>query len=307
MKWFLSKRVIPHGLVGLGALALLAALFGLSLAHRPMPRQPERIALWDGEGTDEASQAYIMVYRPAKENGCAVIICPGGGYGALVLESEGTQIARWLAQRGIVGVVLEYRLPNGQPEIPLLDAQRAIRLVRAKADEWGCHPNRIGILGFSAGGHLAATASTRFDAGDPHAQDAIARESSRPDFSILIYPVITMGPHTDRGTRQTLLGPEPDPETVEMYSCEKWVTKETPPALLIHALDDSVVSPVNSELYVQALRSRQIPVEYLEWPTGGHGLGYGGPRRKQWQNEVLRWLGTQKMIPGGTGRSPFAK
>lgn len=296
------------GIIALVALVLLAVLLGLSRVHRAMPRQPERIALWGGQtppgnGTHVGTRAFVTVHRPAKENGCAVLICPGGGYGALVLEAEGRQIAHWLAENGIIGVVLEYRFPKGHPERPLLDARQAIRLIRSMAPEWGCDPDRIGILGFSAGGHLAAATSTRFDAGDPQAPDAIGRESSRPDFSILIYPVITMGPHTDPGTRHALLGPEPSPEAQDLYSNEKWVTDKTPPAILIHALDDSVVSPINSELYVQALRSKQVPVEHLEWPTGGHGLGYGGPLRTQWQNEVLRWLGSQNMIPGGNDRN----
>ena len=182
-----------------------------------------------------------------------------------------------------------------------MDAKRAIRYVRMKAKNWGVDPHRIGILGFSAGGHLAATASTHFDKGNPTAEDPIKRESSRPDFSVLIYPVITMGPHTDKGTQQCLLGMEPSQSSMAFYSPEKWVTEETPPALLIHALDDSAVSPINSELYVQALRSKQVPVDYIECPAGGHGLGYGGPLWTQWQNEVLRWLGSQNMIPGGNG------
>lgn len=279
----------------LAAFGLIAVILLSTPVNKDSVRPPERIALWEGaapvgDGAFAATGAFITVHFPAQTNGTAVVVCPGGGYGAIGLGAEGDGTAQWLAKNGMVGVVLEYRLPYGNPAIPLLDAQRAIRRVRSKATEWGCDPHRIGILGFSAGGHLAATASTHFDAGDPSSADPVRRTSSRPDFSILIYPVITMGPLTDTGTRQNLLGPNPSAEWIEEYSNEKQVTDQTPPAFLIHARDDRIVSSANSELYLNALQDRQIPADYLEMPSGGHGLGYGGPLWAVWQTRVLDWL-----------------
>ncbi|MGO9113263.1 MAG: alpha/beta hydrolase [Thermoguttaceae bacterium] len=180
---------------------------------------PEQLALWTtqapvGDGKFEATNAFITVHRPVPEkaNGAAMVICPGGGYGGLVTGAEGHGIAEWLNQHGITGIVLEYRLPRGRSFVPLLDAQRAIRTVRLNAKQWGIDPARIGIIGFSAGGHLASTASTHFDDGDPKATDPVNRVSCRPDFAILIYPLITMGEKTHGGSKAILLGRNPKPE-----------------------------------------------------------------------------------------------
>ena len=265
--------------------------------------KPERIALWTdqapvGNGKFAPANAFITVHRPAKANGTAVVICPGGGYGRLVTAPEGHGIARWLNDHGITGAVLEYRLPNGNPSVPLLDAQRAIRTVRSKAREWGCDPHRIGIIGFSAGGHLAATAATHFDAGDLTAADPIQRLQCRPDFAILIYPVISMGPATHGGSKRNLLGPNPTPATVELFSNEKQVTDRTPPTFLAHAQDDNMVTPNNSQLFFDALQAHQVAAKYLKLPNGGHGLnGYQGPMWEAWQTQSLLWLAAQKLIP----------
>ncbi len=264
---------------------------------------PDRIPLWNGSapqgnGTFQPEDAWISVHRPPQPNGTAIVICPGGGYGVLVNEPEGHGIARWLNHHGITGVVLDYRLPAGRSRVPLLDAQRALRTVRARAADWQLDPERIGILGFSAGGHLASTAATHFDAGDPQATDPFARISCRPDFAILIYPVITMGDKTHAGSKQNLLGPDPDAKWVEHFSNEKQVTAETPPTFLAHAVNDAPVPPDNSRLFLAALRAHNVPARYLELPSGGHGLdGYQGPMWDAWQRQSLDWLRDMSFLP----------
>jgi acetyl esterase/lipase len=226
------------------------------------------------------------------------VICPGGGYGALMKDPEGHGIAAWLNRHGITGVVLEYRLPAGRSYVPLLDAQRAIRTVRGNAKKWDIDPWRIGIMGFSAGGHLASTAGTHFDDGDPDATDAVDRISSRPDFMILVYPVITMGEKTHQGSKDNLLGKDPSPKLVELFSNEKQVTARTPPTFLAHAVDDTPVPPDNSESFYMALQAQKVAAQYLELPSGGHGLnGYKGPMWDAWQEKSLAWLADLKIAP----------
>lgn len=280
---------------------LLAVLF--SGSSRSEAKDPERIGLWDGraalgDGKVQDAEVWITVYRPAKPNGAAVVICPGGGYGGHAIQPEGHGIAAWLNSHGMAGIVLEYRLPAGRHQVPLLDAQRAIRTVRLNAEVWEIDPARIGIIGFSAGGHLAGTAATHFDDGDPKSTDGVDRVSCRPDFAILIYPVITMGEKTHQGSKQNLLGKEPSPELIELYSNEKQVTAATPPIFLAHAQDDAVVVPANSQLLFEALQSRKIPCEYLKLASGGHGLnGYKGPMWDAWQERSLAWLAEMKLLP----------
>lgn len=264
--------------------------------EHPLPKA--RVLLWPdtapvGDGTRERTDAAMTVFLPPKEiaTGAAVVICPGGGYATLVSTHEGSFIARWLNEHGIAGIVLEYRLPRGRHAVPLSDAQRALRLVRANAADWNIATNRIGIMGFSAGGHLAATAGTHFDAGDPKAKDAAERESCRPDFLILAYPVINILQTSRRKSESALLGPDPLPELVECYSNARQVTDQTPPAFLAHARDDQVVPPSNCAEFRDALKAHNIPVEYLELPSGGHGLnGYKGPMWDAWQRGSLEWL-----------------
>ena len=269
--------------------------------------EPLKVPLWpDGrapvaEGKVEEAEAFLVVHRPANPDpkAPAAVICPGGGYGGLVMGAEGHGIAKWLNAHGITGVVLRYRLPKGRPFVPLLDAQRALRTVRARAAEWGCHPNRVGIIGFSAGGHLASTAATHSDDGDANASDRIERQGCRPDFAILVYPVITMGEKTHGGSRRNLLGPSPTPELVALFSNEKQVTSKTPPAYLAHARDDGPVSCENSRLFHRALEMATVPTEYLELPSGGHGLnGYKGPMWDAWQAGSLKWLRAQNFLSG---------
>ena len=206
----------------------------------------ERISLWNsqapiGNGEFEKADAWITHYAPAKPNGAAVVICPGGGYGGLAVNPEGHGIARWLNSHGIAGIVLEYRLPAGRTYVPLLDVQRAMRTTRANAEKWKINPSQIGVIGFSAGGHLASTAATHFDDGNSKSADLVDRVSCRPDFAILIYPVISMGEKTHQGSKNNLLGKDPSEKLVELFSNEKQVTAKTPPAFLAHAKDDFVV------------------------------------------------------------------
>jgi len=290
---------------------LLAGLIAAApLAAGPAaeaPPGPPKLALWPGQapvgdGTFEAASPSITIHRPPPEkaNGAAVVICPGGGYGGLVAGPEGHGIAQWLVRHGIAGVVLEYRLPRGRPFVPLLDAHRAVRTVRARARPWNIDPKRIGIMGFSAGGHLASTAGTHFDEGDPKAADPIERVSCRPDFMILVYPVITMSAKTHGGTKANLLGRNPTPEMVDLFSNEKQVTGRTPPAFLAHAKDDKPVDPDNSRNFHEALQAHKVAAQYLELPEGGHGLnGYKGPMWDAWQQGALEWLAAQDLIPRG--------
>lgn len=194
--------------------------------------------------------------------------------------------------------MLEYRLPAGRTFVPLLDAQRAIRTVRTNAKEWQNDPTKVGIMGFSAGGHLASTAATHFDKGNPSAADFVDRASSRPDFAILVYPVITMGEKTHPGSKKNLLGSEPSEKMVELFSNEKQVTDKTPPTFLAHAKDDGPVPPENSRMFYESMQAHKVSGQYVELPSGGHGLnGYRGPMWDEWQMKSLAWLSQLKLIP----------
>ena len=255
----------------------------------------ERIALWAGrapigEGQFEDSEAWISVYRAANANGACALICPGGSYSGLALDGEGYPVAEWLAHHGITGIILEYRLPHGRTLVPLLDAQRAIRTIRMNAEQWSLDPTRLGLIGFSAGGHLASTAATQFDDGAVATNDMVERYSSRPDFLILVYPLITMGAETHGASRLNLLGLSPSAAEVDAFSNEKQVTCKTPPSFLVHAADDIDVSCANSRAFFNALRAANVCAEYLELPTGGHGLCFGGALWEEWQEKSLLWL-----------------
>ena len=213
---------------------LFAAIVASSLvAHAG---EPLRTSIWQnqapvGDGKFEQAKVTITLHLPdpSKATGMGVVICPGGGYGGKVLEGEGHGIARWLTNNGIAGVVLDYRLPQGNYQRPLLDAQRAIRYVRAHAKEWNINPDRIGLMGFSAGGHLASSVGTHFDSGNKNSTDRVEQQSSRPDFMVLVYPVISLGEKGHGGSRNNFLGPSPSADLVELFSNEKQVTKTTPP------------------------------------------------------------------------------
>jgi acetyl esterase/lipase len=245
----------------------------------------------------------ITPFLPAKEaaSGAAVVICPGGGYGGLAMAKEGMEVARWMQQRGIAGFVLRYRCGGGknQQPVPLEDAQRAIRMVRQRADEWNIDPERVGILGFSAGGHLASTAATMFDDGKPDAPDAIDRRSSRPAFAVLVYPVISMKEGvTHGGSRQNLLGRDADEALVERWSTEEQVTDKTPPTFLIHASDDEAVPVKNSLLFYEAAVAHCVPAELHVYQEGGHGFGMlrGDRPADKWPELLEPWLKKHDMI-----------
>ena len=242
----------------------------------------------------------IAVFLPSLKNatGQAVVICPGGGYWILAYDWEGTDIAKWLNANGIAAIVLKYRLPVSKSNVvphksPLLDAQRAMRLVRYHAGEWNINPDKIGIMGFSAGGHLASTLSTHFDRGIPESKDPVDQMSCRPDFSILIYPVISFtGDYIHTGSRIALIGENPEPELITYYSNELQIKEDTPPAFLIHSGDDTTVPVENSISYFSALRARQIPAEMHIYPYGEHGfsLAIGKGYLATWTDRCIDWI-----------------
>jgi len=236
---------------------------------------------------------------PAKATGAAMIICPGGGYGGLA-PHEGEGYAKWLSGNGITAFVLKYRLGSHGYRHPVMlqDAARAVRTIRADAAKWKVDPKRVGIIGSSAGGHLASTLLTHFDAGDPNAADPIDRMSSRPDLGVLCYAVITMGPNTHKGSKANLLGKDPAPELVELLSNEKQVTRETPPCFIWHTWEDQSVPVENSLEFARALREKGVPFDLHIYQKGGHGMGLGkaGSPRHPWAADCLYWLRVQGFV-----------
>lgn len=242
----------------------------------------------------------IAVFLPAKKTatGQAIIICPGGGYAYLSYNWEGSDVAKMLNAKGIAAIVLKYRLPNSKSNIkpylsPLLDAKRAMRTVRYDADKWNIKKNQIGIMGFSAGGHLASTLATQFDEGDKNATDPVEQQSSRPDFAVLIYPVISMSKKIMHvGSRNNLIGEHADTSLANLYSSELHVTNQTPPTFLVHATDDKTVPVENSLLFYQALKDHNVPAEMHIFPKGGHGfgLGLGKGSLEKWPDLLIDWL-----------------
>ena len=277
---------------GLLPLVTLAAPATQKAVAAPTSR-PGYVPLWADkapgqEGEEERDIPAIQMYLPAagKATGAAFVVLPGGGYGSLA-GHEGKPVAEWFAANGVTAFVLRYRLgPKYHHPIELGDAQRAIRYVRAHAKEWKLDSKRVGILGFSAGGHLASTAATHFDDGDAKAADPIDRESCRPDLQILIYPVVTMGPGGHGGSKQNLLGDKPSDELVELLSNEKQVTAKTPPAFLVHSTKDSAVPVSNSDNYAEALKASGVQYEYVRGDIGEHGFGL----KDFWTVPCVEWL-----------------
>ncbi|MBN1457528.1 MAG: alpha/beta hydrolase [Sedimentisphaerales bacterium] len=268
----------------------------------------EQMLLWQGGapkalGTEDKDIPLLYLYPADKDNntGAAVVVCPGGGYGHLAMDHEGHDVARWLNSIGVSAFVLKYRLgSNGYKHpVPMLDAKRAVRSVRYSADKWNIDPARIGIMGFSAGGHLASTVGTHFDYGDKDAADPIDKISSRPDFMILMYPVITLMDYsTHKGSRSNLLGENPDTELIKKLSNHLQVTDKTPPTILIHADDDKVVFPDNSVNFYLALRKAKVPAELHIYKKGGHGFGIGrdvGPA-SAWPSQCQQWLKQMELL-----------
>jgi len=261
-------------------------------------REHDLVKLWPGDapgaiGTDEDDIPELSVYPAQGGSGSAVVICPGGGYGGHA-PHEAEPLALWLNEIGITGAVLKYRLgPKYHHPAMLSDAARAIRTLRAVGARWGIAADKIGVLGFSAGGHLASTVSVHYDGGDPSSCDPIERASSRPDVSILIYPVVSFEkPHTHVGSRENLLGKNPDPRLVSLLSNENHVTANTPPTFLALAADDTPVPPENSLYYALALSKAGVPYEMHLYERGGHGFGMGNgdPALSRWPDDCENWL-----------------
>jgi acetyl esterase/lipase len=248
-----------------------------------------------GESDNDKPTLAISLPPAEKATGAAVVVCPGGGYGGLAMSYEGIDIGNWLNEHGVAAFVLKYRHKGSgyAHPAPLSDAQRAIRTVRARAAEFHVNPQRIGILGFSAGGHLASSAGTHFDAGKAASDDPIERASCRPDFLILCYPVISFtAPTTHQGSKKNLLGENPDPKLVESMSSELQVTPDTPPTFLWHTDADSGVPPENSVLFYLALRKAKVPAELHIFEKGKHGLGLaaGVPAVSSWPDRAIDWM-----------------
>jgi acetyl esterase/lipase len=282
------------------------AIFCLTASFAPAA---DEMLLWpDGApgaiGEEEPDRPTLTLYRPETPNGCAVVVCPGGGYGHLAKDHEGVQIGEWFRSFGVTAVVLHYRhAPHYRHPTPLLDVQRAIRTVRSNAGKWQVDPERIGVMGFSAGGHLASTAATRFDAGDQESADPIAKVSCRPDFAVLCYPVITFTQDfMHNGSRRNLLGDDPDPELVKSLSNELQVTKETPPTFLFHTTEDTGVPPQNSTAFYVACVEQGVPAELHIFAKGRHGIGLGKniPGASEWPERLKTWL----KVGGFLGESP---
>lgn len=274
-------------------LLLLISLFSLSLSaqvERPvtLPVWPEGAPESNGYTNDDpkstkeravkVAKAELLVYPAQNPNGMAIICCPGGGYAHLAMAHEGYDMADWMNAQGITFAVLKYRMPNGHKNIPLSDAEQAIQIIKQHAKEWNVDTQKIGIMGSSAGGHLAATTANM--------------AAERPAFQILLYPVISMGDDTHKGSRERLLGKEPSESDIQAYSMELQVNKETPRAFIALSGDDRTVPPSNSLKYAQALIREKIPVSIHIYPIGGHGWGFRDsfPYKRQWTEELEKWL-----------------
>jgi acetyl esterase/lipase len=285
--------------------SIFAQNFTLPLWNREIPNYQATDEVEIRDSTDIVRISFVQkpdiaVFLPAKKtaNGQAVVIFPGGGYRRLAYDYEGSEPAKLLNSRGIAAIVVKYRLPNSKSNViphksPLLDAQRALRITRLHADEWNIDKEQIGILGFSAGGHLASTLGTHFDNGDVSNADPVERMSCRPDFMILGYPVITMNADfTHMGSRTMLLGDNPDPKLIKYYSNELQVSKDTPPTFIMHASDDNAVPVENSLVFYKALLKNNIPVEMHIYPEGGHGFSLASKdsHLRDWTERMFSWL-----------------
>ena len=278
----------------LAALLILSA----SIVRAEAPRLEDKatLNLWSGkapfakgEQPEDTPAVQVFLPDPAKATGASVVVCPGGGYG-MRADHEGPVVGQWLAKNGVAGFVLRYRLGSKGYHHPaeMTDVLRGIRFVRAHAADWKLDPKRIGVLGFSAGGHLASTAATHWDDGDAAAADPIDRVSSRPDVQILIYPVITMGPTGHAGSRVNLLGKEKadDKELIALLSNQDHVNAKSPPAFLVHGIDDKAVPVSNSDDYAAALKKAGVDVQYVRPESGPHGFGL----KDFWTGKCIDWL-----------------
>lgn len=261
--------------------------------------QPEET--FNGKMVRFVSEPTLTIYLPekAKNTGVAVVICPGGGYFIEAMDHEGYQYAEYLQSHGIAGIVLKYRLPYGHHEIPLIDVQHAMRTVRYNAASWGIDPGKIGISGFSAGGHLASTAATHYDKGKSASDNPVEKVSCRPDFAVLVYPVVTFNELWGHmGSRENLIGKNHDLKLIHYYSNELQVTSNTPATFLVLADDDETVDPKNSIEFYSALKEKGIPAELHIFREGGHGFGMTkkGKPHDQWPELLMDWLKAEKIV-----------
>jgi acetyl esterase/lipase len=280
--------------------AVACAVWAGEAAAADQPGERSWVNLWEGRapgarGDKPEDTPAVQVFLPeaGKGTGASIVVCPGGGYGGLAKHESGV-VGEWLAKNGVAAFVLRYRLGSQGYHHPIEmgDASRAVRYVRAHAERWKLDPKRIGILGFSAGGHLASTVATRWDEGKADAADPVERASSRPDVQVLIYPVITMGPTGHAGSRNNLLGKEraDDAALIELLSNEKHVNAKTPPAFLVHGVDDKAVPVSNSDEYAAALKEAGVAVEYVRPEKGPHGFGL----KDFWTGKCVEWLRGQR-------------
>ena len=284
----------------------LITLLVFLTANSAFSQDPRTVRLWPGNapgamGAEDKDIPTLTVYPVnGKGSGVGVIVCPGGGYGALAMNHEGRQVANFLNSVGITAFVLKYRLgPKYHHPVELGDAQRALRMVRADAKSFGVDVDKVGILGFSAGGHLASSAGTHFDSGKADATDAIDRMSSRPDFMVLGYPVISFTTaYTHKGSLKNLLGDNPDAELVKSLSSELQVTAQTPPTFLFSTSGDTGVPSENSVLFYLALHKAGVPAEIHVFEKGPHGVGLGGmdAALQEWPRLLVMWLRTRGLV-----------
>ncbi len=298
MKTFL-RVIITMWLISLATVVVFSQLPAPRTTQPEMSQEVQTFPLWEngapGALGHEDSDIPTLTYYPALHGvPTAIIVAPGGGYRMLAMNHEGRQVANWLNAMGISAFVLKYRLgPRYHHPIELGDAQRAIRLVRAHAAEYGLRPDRIGMMGFSAGGHLTSTAETHFGTGNANAPDPIDRASSRPDFAILGYAVVSFtAPYSHRGSGQALLGDSPDPKLLENLSNDQQVTPQTPPTFLFSTSEDTTVPSENSVAFYLALHKAQVPAELHIFQKGPHGVGLdlGDPSLGEWPKLLINWL-----------------
>lgn len=285
---------------------LLPLFLLLGLCAAALSAQPKTEPLWPNgvpgaKGEADEDKPTLTYYAPKRGKGAtAVVVCPGGGYRNLAMDHEGVQIATWLNSLGVSAFVLKYRLgPKYHHPAQMNDVQQAIRTVRAKAVDYGIAPDKIGVWGFSAGGHLASTASTHIAAGEPDAADPIARVSSRPDFAVLTYPVISfITEYVHKGSRLNLLGENPSEADQRLMSNELQVTRQTPPTFLVHSNEDTGVPPENSVLYYLALRKAGVPAEMHIYERGPHGFGLGSLdfALRSWPERLADWMRVRGLL-----------
>lgn len=315
----LMNNATSHAQVGLGEVLQTGDFISEVPLWEGVPPGSEQVdseARYEQRGSEDRSNRWstgvtrpiLSVYAPApdKSTGAAVVVLPGGGYGGHAIDKEGHFVARWLSERGVVGVVCPYRCGGGphQHPAPMDDAQRAIQSIRSMAETWDIDPDAIGVMGFSAGGHLAATTATQWLDADSQADDPVRRVTSRPDFAVLVYPVISMRPEVSHGGSHTnLLGENASEELIASLSADERVTAQTPPTLLIHSADDGAVPVENPLRFFRACRKHEVPVEMHLYESGGHGYGMWADKGTvaDWPAAFESWLVARGYAVRGDG------